>query len=162
MVKRSFKKEFQQLFRYKTKRVWTRAVDLIMEKKGQKSFNIFWGGCAPWLVGFEFPNMGWNLGPWHWEHRVLTTGMLGNSFSFFSILLCVNCWIIFNQTFLQGRDHLFSLEIFTEYILYARHSFGQWKSNGERVKIPISQDSFCWKYQKMMLPLEVGRLGSSW
>ena len=153
----------QQLFRCKIKRVQTRAVDLIMEKKGQKSFNIFFFfGRAPWPVGFYFSNVRWNLGPWHWDHRVLTTGLLGNSFSFFSVLLCVNCWIIFNQTFLQGRDHLFSLEIFTEYLLYARHSFRKWQSSGERVKIPISQDSFCWKYQKMMLPLEVGRLGSSW
>ena len=29
--------------------------------------------------GIYFPHQGWNLGPLHWEHRVLTTGPPGKS-----------------------------------------------------------------------------------
>ena len=50
------------------------------------------------VCGIYFPDQRLNLGPLHWEHRVLATGLPGKSlFCFFSVL--------FFQVDLPGNQH---------------------------------------------------------
>ena len=51
---------------------------LMLFQQSLKVSFFFFFGCALWLVGSQFPNQGSSPSPWHWRHRVLTTGPPGN------------------------------------------------------------------------------------
>ena len=67
--------------------------------------------CAIFLVaacGIQFPDQGQNLGPLHWEHKVLATGPLGKSPKIF--LSCL-------QKNLHLHKHLYLDAIYLKYLL---------------------------------------------
>ena len=45
---------------------------------------VFFFGQGVWLARSWFSYQGWNSGPQQWKHRVLTTGLPGNSLLFWS------------------------------------------------------------------------------
>ena len=83
-----------------------------------KHFFFFFFGCASRHAGSQFPDQGSNLCPLQWKHRVLTTGLPGNSRTHFQkFVKCFFCGIPFEPLavylFLTTyRNSLYSLYIY--------------------------------------------------
>ena len=57
-----------------------RITSIIQISGGYGLFKFFFFlGCGAWQVGVQFSHQGWNPGPLHWKHKVLTTGPPGKS-----------------------------------------------------------------------------------